>query len=241
MRHVFRSNDHRAPLDYPEVELVWAGIRNSNGKPATGATALLKPVLWNMIDNAPAFNDDGSPSLVNMRNRVVLLVGFWAALRRSELCAIQVEHLAEHPLGLTLTVPKSKMNQTGMEPELKLLPRKTTPGRCPVEAIEQWRRHTNINHGPLLRGLTKNHTPRATQMSTQAIADIVNQMMRSIGQDPDGYSPHSLRAGFITEARLAGIDKSAISHQTDQHEQTIDRYTRIADLGIHNAAVMLEG
>jgi site-specific recombinase XerD len=240
IKHVFHAHDHRAPLDHPEVKLVWAGIRNRNSKPAKGAKALLLSTLRAMLENAPPHNEDNIISTINLRNRAVLLVGFWGALRRSELCAIDVEHLEDHPLGLVLTVPKSKMNQTGLEAEYKLLPRKTE-GYCPVDAITQWRTHANIHSGPLLRGLGKTHKPRSTRMNHQSVADILHQMLKAAGEPTEGYSPHSLRAGFITTARLAGIDKSAIAHLTDQSEMTIDRYTRIADLGIHNAAVMLEG
>lgn len=40
----------------------------------------------------------------------LLLVGFVAALRRSELAALQVTDIAEHPNGAVLTLPHSKTN-----------------------------------------------------------------------------------------------------------------------------------
>ena len=41
------------------------------------------------------------------RDRALLLVGFVAALRRSELAALTVEALTDHPNGLVLTLPRA--------------------------------------------------------------------------------------------------------------------------------------
>jgi integrase len=239
MRHVFKAAGYRGPLDDEEVAHHWAGIRNTIGKPAVGAKALYGDLLWQLVDNAPPHDDNGNVLLANVRDRAIVLIGFWAALRRSELANIDVEHITEHPLGYVITVPRSKMNQTGIEPEYKLLPRKTT-NRCPVEALDQWQHYANIQTGPLLRGLNKNSQPRPTRLGTSSIAHLLNNMLTNAGQDPNGFSPHSLRAGFITAARLAQIDTTAIMHQTDQHSSTIDRYTRILDIGTHNAAALLQ-
>ncbi len=216
MRHVFTRAGHVAPLNDPFVASVWAGIRNEHGAPPTQSAALTPPLLWDIIDATPTTNNDGTASIVGLRNRAVILVGWWAALRRSEIVGMDVEHLTLDPGGYRLAIPRSKTNQTGIEPELKALPRKSA-NRCPVAAIQQWCQASNITTGPLFRGLTRVGTPRATRMNAKTVELIMSSMLKNAGVDPQPFSPHSLRAGFITTARVAGMDNTAITHQTDQH------------------------
>jgi len=55
----------------------------------------------------------------------------WPGLRRSELAALTVDQVAEHPNGLVLAVARSKTNQTGERAELAVLPRGRAASRCP--------------------------------------------------------------------------------------------------------------
>jgi integrase len=74
------------------------------------------------------------PDLAGLRDRALLLIGFFAALRRSELSALTVDQVTEHPNGLVLTLPRSKTNQHGVHTELVVLPRagprRPLPGHC---------------------------------------------------------------------------------------------------------------
>lgn len=79
----------------------------------------------------------------------MLLVGFVAALRRSELAALQVADLAEHPNGLVLTLRRSKTNQTGEHTEPVVLPRAGHDARCPVTRLTTWLEAARIEEGPL--------------------------------------------------------------------------------------------
>ncbi|MEQ9440955.1 MAG: hypothetical protein RIG62_18055 [Cyclobacteriaceae bacterium] len=54
------------------------------------------------------------------------------------------------------------------------------------------------------------------------------------------YSPHSLRASFVTVAKRNGASNSEIMRQTfHKTESTIRRYTRFEDAREHNAAMKL--
>jgi integrase len=86
----------------------------------------------------------------------LLLIGFVAALRRSELAALQVEDIEDHANGLVLTLPRSKTNQTGESTELVVLPRATNPDRCPVTALQRWMSLAGVVGGPVFRGVGKN-------------------------------------------------------------------------------------
>jgi integrase len=54
------------------------------------------------------------------------------------------------------------------------------------------------------------------------------------------FSAHSLRAGFVTQARKNGASDLEIIRQTKHKtRQMIDRYTRIESVWEHNAALKL--
>ena len=59
---------------------------------------------------------DASP--VDKRDRPLLLPGFAAALRRSELVGVQREYLTFTPDGLRLLIPSTKGDQAGRGVEL---------------------------------------------------------------------------------------------------------------------------
>jgi len=105
----------------------------------------MPPELFHVLDACPTVKvwrttpgRPAQPDLAGARERALLLVGFVAALRRSELAALAVEHVAEHPNGLVLTMPRSKTNQTGETTELVVLPRAGNSARCPVTALTTW-------------------------------------------------------------------------------------------------------
>jgi hypothetical protein len=53
----------------------------------------------------------------------LLLVGFFAALRRSELAGLTVDQLTDDDRELAISIARSKTNQTGAQRELVVLPR----------------------------------------------------------------------------------------------------------------------
>ena len=227
-----------SPLDDATVAAVWEGIRRVHGAPPDRSSPLMPPLLWRCIDATPTRTGTGEASLSGMRDRVLLLVGFVGALRRSELTGIDIEHLEPHDKGLVVHIPKSKTNQYGDHDELVILPRNTqAPDRCPVATITAWRRKAGIDTGPLLRGLKRTGQPRTTRLSDQAVTDIIKAAVTRAGTDPDAYTAHSLRAGFVTWANLLGESDRAIARQTRHRSmQSIGHYVRITDAWQMNAA-----
>lgn len=227
-------------LDDGIVASVWEGIRRTHGAPPEQSLPIMPPLLWAMLDATPLVLDDGRASLAGLRDHTLLLVGFVGALRRSEIVAINVEHLEPHEKGLVLHIPRSKVNQTGENDELVVLPASTVPGRCPVAAILAWRHAAGIASGPLLRGVTKGGTPRPSRMNDSSINLLVKAAVARAGADPAQYSAHGLRAGFVTYANLMGQPDRSIARQTRHRSvASIAPYVRIQDAWQGNAAVEL--
>jgi integrase len=180
------------------------------------------------------------PDLTGARDRALLLVGFVAALRRSELAALTVDQVADHPNGLVLTLPRSKTNPTGDHVELVVLPRAANPERCPVTALTQWLDLAGITDGSVFRGVGKGNQAGPRPLHPESINTLIQQAVARGGLDPNPYSAHSLRAGFVTYAHLRGASDRAIAHQTRHRSlATIGTYIRVQQAWTDNAATLL--
>ena len=141
MRFAFRMRGLPDPTGAARVVAVWEGIRRTHGAPADQAAPLMPPELLDVLDACPVTKTwatpdrPAEPDLAGARDKALLLVGFVGALRRSELVALDFEDVNDHPQGLVVTIPRSKTNQEGTEPELVVLPIGPNAARCPVRAL----------------------------------------------------------------------------------------------------------
>ncbi|MCA0252604.1 MAG: tyrosine-type recombinase/integrase [Actinobacteria bacterium] len=246
IRFVHQLQNHPDPTRNARVLAVWEGIRRTHGAPPDQAAPLMPPELFDVLDACPTtkvWRTSGRPNepdLSGARDRALLLTGFVAALRRSELAALTVDQLAEHPNGLVLTLSRSKTNQTGEQVELVVLPRAGNPDRCPVIAIQRWLELAGIVDGPLLRPVSKSNTALPRRLNPESINTLVQQAVSRGGLDPARYSAHSLRAGFVTYAHLRGASDRAIAHQTRHRSlATLGAYVRVQQAWTDNAATVL--
>lgn len=94
------------PARHEVVKAVIAGIRRRHGTARVQKAAITVADLRSMLDVA---GDD----LRGLRDRALLLVGFTAGLRRSELVGLDVDDLDFRDGGLALMVKRSKTDQDG--------------------------------------------------------------------------------------------------------------------------------
>jgi site-specific recombinase XerD len=52
------------------------------------------------------------------------------------------------------------------------------------------------------------------RLSAQVVALVVKRAVRDAGLDPELFSGHSLRAGFVTTAKERGVDDAAVMEVT---------------------------
>jgi integrase len=180
------------------------------------------------------------PDLAGARDKALLLVGFVGALRRSELAGLDVSHVNEHPQGLVVTIPRSKTNQEGAEPELVVLPIGPNPARCPVRALRSWYDLAGISSGAVFRPVSKGNRALGRRLHPEAVNDLVQAAVARAGIKSGPYSAHSLRAGFVTYAHLRGASDRAIAHQTRHRSMaTLGQYVRLQEAWQDNAATQL--
>ena len=246
LKFVHQLQDLPDPTANARVVAVWEGIRRTHGAPPDQSAPLMPPELFDVLAACPTTKTwktrgrSPEPDLAGQRDKALLLVGFVGALRRSELAALQVEHVDEHPNGLVLSLPRSKTNQHGIEAELVVLPRSGNPDRCPVTALRAWLELAQITTGPVFQGVTKGNKATGRSLHPESINTLAQHAIARAGIDPAPYSAHSLRAGFITYAHLRGATDRAIAHQSRHRSlATLGGYVRIHNAWTDNAATSL--
>ena len=107
-----RLGGHGLDGKHPAIALVLAGIRRTYGTRQIAKRALLTEDLRRIVRKLRVEKPGGC------RDRAVLLVGFGAALRRSELIALDLDDIAITQAGLTILVRRSKTDQEGQGREI---------------------------------------------------------------------------------------------------------------------------
>ncbi len=194
------------------------------------------------VDMAPAFRIDPFRAAMldlcedhagQFRDKVLLLLGFTGAFRRSELVSLNIEDLQFDENGLLIELQRSKTDQFG-EGQVKAIFYAADPLLCPVRCLQRWIQLLDRATGPLLIRVRKQQKLTQERLSDGTVRQIVR---RYLGEN---FTAHSLRASFVTVARRNGASTTEIMRQTGHKTETmVRRYTRFEDAREHNAAVKL--
>lgn len=144
---------------------------------------------------------------IGLRNAAVLAVGFAAALRRSEICALQVEDVEMRGSGrMVVHIRRSKTDQAGNGQSVAVPDGKRIR---PVSRLQAWLESTKVRDGHLFQTMKRGGRLTGLPLHHSDIARLVKRYVKEIGLDPSDYSAHSLRAGFVTSAAVhhARLDK----------------------------------
>ena len=149
----YRINGFPFDRKNPNIaETISAIVRDKRNQKSGQARELLKSDIVQVIDAIPNNNED----LRNIRDKALILVGFYSFCRRSELLGMQYEHLNFVDDGIQILIPFSKTDQTG-EGRVIFLP-KTNDDYCPNSALNEWLEQAMINSGPLFYKINKSNT-----------------------------------------------------------------------------------
>lgn len=222
-----RMAGHPMDTRHPAIRDVLRGLRRAKGVAQDHAEALTVPLLRRLLATC-------GDRLIDRRDRALLLVGFGAALRRSELVGLAVDDVVVVPEGLRVTIRRSKGDQEGEGAVIAV--GRTGSATCPAAAYTAWLEASGVAEGAVFRGVTR-HGYLGARLSTDAVAEIVQRRAAAAGLDPAPFSGHSMRAGFATSAALAGVEERLIMRQTrHKSAQTVRRYIRDGALFARNLA-----
>lgn len=207
IRYAHRMAGHEPPTNAEGVRAVLRGIRRKIGVAPNRKAPATAQAITAMLAKLP-------DTTVGKRDRALLVLGFAAALRRSELVALDVEDLEITAEGVRVNVRKSKTDQESRGYIISI-PRGTK--LKPAQAIEDYLRATGIDDGPLFRAIFAGQA-EPDRMCDATVANIVKRRARKAGLDPKVFSGHSLRSGFVTSALETGADVLAVMDIT-RHRQ----------------------
>lgn len=94
------------PTRHQAVRAVMAGIRRVHGTNQEGKAPALTEDIRAMVDTLP-------DTLLGLRDKALLLIGFAGAFRRSELVGLDVENVQQTKQGLVIMLHRSKSDQEG--------------------------------------------------------------------------------------------------------------------------------
>lgn len=211
------------------VRTTMAGIRRALGVAQIGKSPALTEHIQRICAQLPS-------TMIGTRDRALLLIGFAGAFRRSELVGLDVQDLDFQTDGLVVNLRRSKTDQEGAGRKIGI-PFGSNPQTCPVRSLRAWMEAATIGIGPLFRSVNRHGQVQHGRLCAEAVALVVKKRTKGIGLDAAKYSAHSLRAGLVTSAAIAGVSDRSIMQQTGHKSHAmLMRYIRDANLFRENAA-----
>jgi site-specific recombinase XerD len=138
-------------------------------------------------------------SLMGLRDRAVVAVGYDTLCRRSELVALRLADLTDNPDGsVTVLVRRSKADALGDGRTAFLTPRTAL-------LLYAWLHAAGIEEGPLFRSLTRNELGREA-LNPCSVSRILKRAAERAGYDDAlvaELSSHSLRIGAAQDMSSA--------------------------------------
>jgi len=221
-----RAAGHASPTEHGVVRAVARGVRRQLGLAQQQKTALEIDQLRAVIAQIPG-------DVRGLRDRALLLVGWAAALRRSEIAALGVSDLRFEPDGLIIALRRSKTDQEAAG-EAVAVPFGTQAETCPVHALRSWLAVAG-DDAAVFRRIDR-HGNIGSNLTATAIASIIRAHALAAGISGD-FAGHSLRAGFATTAARAGRSEASIMrHGRWKSVQVARRYIRHGSRWLDNPA-----
>ena len=221
------SQGYADPAKTDLVRTVLRGVRRVKGAAQRQVSPLLKSDVLAITEKMWGVR--------GVRDRALILLGFAAALRRSELVALDFADIEFVREGLVVHLRRSKTDQTAEGRKIGVPWGRTSA--CPVKAVESWLQLAHIESGPVFRSVNRAGVVGCNQLHAQSIALVLKDHAMAVGLNPAHISGHSLRSGLVTSAIQAGVPVHKIQQQTGHRSvEMLARYIRDAGLFESNAS-----
>jgi integrase len=230
IRYAHQNAGYEPPTTAEGVKATLRGIRRTLGTARNRKAPATADRAKSMARSAPN-------TLIGIRDRAILLLGFAGAMRRSELVALLVEDIDPTPEGLRIIIRRSKTDQEGGGSTIAIAPGLTD---CPARALMEWLTAAGIVEGPVFRPINKAGKVSAISLSDRSVANIVKTHAGRVGLDIRKFSGHSLRSGFLTSAAANGASIFKMM-DVSRHKSadTLRGYIQDADLFKNHAGTGL--
>lgn len=179
------------PTKYKLVKRLMASMLKTCTTPKR-SNAITKNILEDIIITC---NGD---SAIDKRDTALIMFG-WASggRRRSEIANAQFKDLHETEDGdYIYHIPKSKTDQAGQGIDVPIKARA-------AKALRAWLKFIPVKEGYIFRSVLKG-AKLGDRITCQDINRIIKKRISMAGYDPEKYSAHGIRRGFVTEAGKQG-------------------------------------
>lgn len=192
------------PTQNPVIQKTLKGIRRAHGKPKAKAHAVTLEELMRLHDYLAQQN-----TLAAQRDDALFQLGFFGAFRRSELVAIEIDHIQWQKEGICIHVPKSKTDQDNVGATI-FIPLGTA-ALCPISSLKTWLTASNLTTGAVFRRVSKNNRLADNALTPLTVNLLLKKRYAEIGiTTQQRISGHSLRRGLATCAAKAGAPLQTI-------------------------------
>ncbi|MXX75490.1 MAG: site-specific integrase [Holophagales bacterium] len=228
----YREANRNSPAGDIRVRSVLRGLGRLEARRPRRVKALRVQEIARILARCDELAADMRQRVIAARDAAVIALGFAAALRRAELCALEVADVeflrrGEEVPGAFVHVRRSKTDQLGRGERVAVPEGKRVRT---VSRLRAWLQLSGVVRGPLFRTMRRGGHVQERPLHPTDVARMVKRWARAIGLDPAEYSGHSLRAGFVTSAAAHGARLDKIMEVT-RHRGTsmVLRYIRQAD------------
>jgi integrase len=158
------------------------------------------------------------------------MLGYAAALRPSELAALDLADITVDGHGLLIAIRRSKTDQEG-HGQLVGVVAGLHPATDPIRALRAWLDLRPPGTGPLFTRVPAGRPITRDGIGPRTVSDLVRNRATAAGLSGLGVSGHSLRAGHATTAAVNGAPIDRIAAQTRHRDLTslLNHYIRPAD------------
>ncbi len=195
------------PTKAPHVKKVLKGIANIHPYQPKKATPLqldyIHKIDSGIVQALSKRHQIDAKTLKLLRDRALILLGFWRAFRSDELTRLRIEHVKViNDQGMEMYLSRSKTDTfskgaTHRIPMLKAL--------CPVSAYRDWIDASRLTEGPVFPAIDQWAHIASTGLTCAAVINIVKHYSKlaDIESSPT-FTSHSLRRGLATWANSSG-------------------------------------
>ena len=246
---VYTDNNLTSPTNHPEVKQLLRGLRNETAQQSKKGDHTKSPWEADPIEDThlkQIIDSQPTNTLIGLRNRALVLMGWFLCGRRSELSSLVISNVrpSVHKVGgLDVYLFARKTKQDGGD--VVVVERQDSTTYCPVHAYQQYMEAIGIDTTDsnvttqrgselVFRSIGKGAKVGDTHMvggklSPQAIDRIVWSLASTVLGE-GRWSAHSLRAGYATTANRIGLSRVDICKQGGWSETSSVHY-RYANRG----------
>lgn len=143
-----------------------------------------------------------------LRDKALVLLGFWRAFRSDELSRITVENthaIKGEQIEIYLPFSKTDRSASGQTYRMEALRE-----LCPVSAYVDWIEEAGITHGPVFRKIHHWGDLDELGIASKSIGPLLTEMCVNAGLSAASISTHSMRHGFANWAVDQGWDLDSL-------------------------------